>query len=103
MHATIHYSCEFFNGFDSLSRRNQYQRRRVSKKKGKVNFLFASRSSIVQDVAKRMTTAFALNLEARLNQPESGRRPVSELNAGSLLFSSIWTRIKSAFRAVLGR
>ncbi|MGH8700511.1 MAG: xanthine dehydrogenase family Fe-S subunit [Burkholderiales bacterium] len=69
-----------------------------------------SRSSIVQDIAKRMTGAFARNLQARLNQGDSeasadraARAPVSELNAGSLIFSVLWDRIKAAFRALLGR
>jgi carbon-monoxide dehydrogenase small subunit len=64
-----------------------------------------SRSSIVQDIARRMTTAFAQNLEARLNQGGHGAGvdrashvPVSELDAGSLFFSVLWNRIRSLFR-----
>ena len=66
-----------------------------------------SRSSIVQDVAKRMTASFAENLQARLNQGDSGvrteRAAVSELNAGSLVFSVLWDRIKAFFRALFMR
>ena len=66
-----------------------------------------SRSSIVQDIAKRMTVSFAQNLQARLNQGDSGvrtdRAAVSELNAGSLIFSVLWERIKTFLRALLGR
>jgi carbon-monoxide dehydrogenase small subunit len=66
-----------------------------------------SRSGVVQDIAKRMTGSFAQNLQARLNQGNSGvrtdRAAVSELNAGSLVFSVLWDRIKRFFRALLGR
>jgi carbon-monoxide dehydrogenase small subunit len=66
-----------------------------------------SRSGVVQDIAKRMTGSFAQNLQARLNQGNSGVRTdrvaVSELNAGSLVFSVLWDRIKRFFRALLGR
>jgi carbon-monoxide dehydrogenase small subunit len=65
-----------------------------------------SRSSIVQDIAKRMTTAFAQNLQVHLAAADSGtsaartahaRAP--ELNAGSLFFSVLWERIKRLFGA----
>ena len=66
-----------------------------------------SRSSIVQDIAKRMTGAFAQNLQTRLNQGDSGARTgraaVSEFNAGSLIFSVLWDRIKTFFRTLFGR
>ena len=64
-----------------------------------------SRSSIVQDIARRMTAAFAHNLEARLNERagvvESQTAPPRsvELDAGSILFSVLWSRIKSFFRS----
>jgi carbon-monoxide dehydrogenase small subunit len=67
------------------------------------------RSGIVQDIAKRMTAAFAANLEARLNETRAGgsgakREPhMAELNAGSLFFSALWMRIKGYFRSLLGR
>ncbi|MGZ5230251.1 MAG: xanthine dehydrogenase family Fe-S subunit [Burkholderiales bacterium] len=69
-----------------------------------------SRSSIVQDIAKRMTAAFAQNLEARLNQssptPNAGRAktaPAAELNAGSLVVSVLWNRIRDFLRSLLRR
>ena len=66
-----------------------------------------SRSGIVQDIAKRMTASFAGNLQVRLNQGDSGvrtdRAAVSELNAGSLVFSVLWDRIKAFFRALFIR
>jgi carbon-monoxide dehydrogenase small subunit len=69
-----------------------------------------SRSSIVQDIAKRMTAAFAQNLEARLNQTSAGPKavrakpaPAAELNAGSLVVSVLWNRIKAFLRSLLGR
>ncbi len=69
-----------------------------------------SRSGIVEDIARRMTGSFARNLEARLNQSTSGARTgyaagasVPELDAGSLIFSVLWDRIKTFFRALRGR
>lgn len=67
------------------------------------------RSSIVHDISRRMTAAFAQNLEARLNR-EHGHadiaRPAertSEINAGSLFLSVLWGRIKTLLRSLLGR
>ena len=65
-----------------------------------------SRSGIVQDIAKRMTAAFAQNLETRLNTGESGAPAAhapAELNAGSLFFSVVWDRVRKFFRALGGR
>lgn len=68
-----------------------------------------SRSSIVKDIAKRMTDAFAENLRARLSQAESGAaattapEPAAELNAGSLVFSVLKDRIVGFFRSLFGR
>jgi len=69
-----------------------------------------SRSSLVQDIAKRMTGAFARNLQARLNQGDNGASaghaaaaPAAELDAGSLIFSALWDRIKTFFRTLLKR
>ena len=69
-----------------------------------------SRSSIVRDIAKRMTETFAHNLQARLNQSASGLgeghavdAPTTKLDAGSLIFSVLWDRIKNFCRALLGR
>jgi carbon-monoxide dehydrogenase small subunit len=55
-----------------------------------------SRSSIVRDIAQRMTAAFAQNLQARLDRSEA---PAAELDAGSLFFSALWRRIKALFRS----
>jgi carbon-monoxide dehydrogenase small subunit len=64
------------------------------------------RSSIVQDIAQRMTAAFAQNLQARLDQGDGGpggslqgQAPAVELDAGSLFFSVLWKRIKALFGA----
>jgi carbon-monoxide dehydrogenase small subunit len=69
-----------------------------------------SRSGIVQDIAQRMTLAFAQNLEARLRERAGGppadrasRTPAAELDAGSLLLSALWDRIKTFLRGRWGR
>jgi carbon-monoxide dehydrogenase small subunit len=69
-----------------------------------------SRAGIVQDIAKRMTASFAQNLQARLNQGGRGasanstvQAPVAELDAGSLIFSVLWDRIKAFFHGLSGR
>jgi carbon-monoxide dehydrogenase small subunit len=70
-----------------------------------------SRSSIVRDIAKRMTDAFANNLRARLspggNVGTDGEpvpmQPAAELNAGSLVFSVLRERIVAFFRSLFGR
>ena len=69
-----------------------------------------SRSSIVQDIAKRMTASFARNLQARLDQGDNvadaeraTQAPAPELDAGSLVFAVLWERIKQFLRALLGR
>jgi carbon-monoxide dehydrogenase small subunit len=59
-----------------------------------------SRSRIVQDIATRMTAAFAKNLEARLDELQP---TVRELDAGSLVFSAVWQRIKASLRSLFGR
>ena len=68
------------------------------------------RSGLVQDIAKRMTAAFAQNLEVRLSQRESGGStgqtapvPAAELDAGALFFSAVWNRLKTFFHSLLGR
>jgi len=67
-----------------------------------------SRAAIVQDIAKRMTTAFARNLQARLGSGASvnaGSTPrnAAELDAGSLVLSMIVDRIRTFFRRLFGR
>ncbi|MGZ5872943.1 MAG: xanthine dehydrogenase family Fe-S subunit [Bradyrhizobium sp.] len=62
------------------------------------------RPSIVQDVAARLTAAFAQNLEARL-----GGKAISDLSsggggldAGSLIFSVVAGRLRELFRRLFG-
>ncbi|MEO8442434.1 MAG: 2Fe-2S iron-sulfur cluster-binding protein [Betaproteobacteria bacterium] len=61
-----------------------------------------SRSSIVQEIAQRMTRDFAQNLETRLSRPDDGTSAdvrgatqSTELNAGSLLVAALWSRLKA--------
>jgi carbon-monoxide dehydrogenase small subunit len=67
------------------------------------------RSTIVQDIAERMTGTFARNLQQRLNQGDSGSGaamqalPPAELNAGSVVLSVLWDRIRAFFRNLLRR
>ena len=62
-----------------------------------------SRAAIAQDIAKRMTRAFAKNLQTRLDPgphasgADSAAQPVAELNAASMLFAALWERIKALF------
>ncbi|MGV3653685.1 MAG: xanthine dehydrogenase family Fe-S subunit [Noviherbaspirillum sp.] len=68
-----------------------------------------SRSSIVRDIAKRMTDAFAANLRQRMGQDTgagaqaAAPAPAAELNAGSLVFSVILEKIRALFAAPFGR
>ena len=82
-----------------------------------------SRAGIVNDLAARLTTAFAQNLEVALAPTiavasaaspaaESGTAPApppalggtsSEIHAGRLLFSVLWSRITALFRSIFGR
>jgi len=69
-----------------------------------------SRSSIVHDLARRMTEAFAENLRAGLTRgnrtadaESPAQAPVAELNAASVMLSVLWNRIKAIFRSLLGR
>jgi aerobic carbon-monoxide dehydrogenase small subunit len=59
-----------------------------------------SRSSLVRDIARRMTEHFAKNLQARLSGGETtmrGAQPAAELNAGSLVLPVLWERIRRFF------
>jgi carbon-monoxide dehydrogenase small subunit len=57
------------------------------------------RPSIVQDVAARLTAAFAQNLEARLGGKAAADLPAGGgLDAGSLVFSAIAGRLQELFR-----
>jgi carbon-monoxide dehydrogenase small subunit len=68
-----------------------------------------SRSSIVHDIARRMTGAFARNLQTRLGASGRGAQAAesdsaaAELDAGSLFLSALWNRIKAFLRALLRR
>jgi carbon-monoxide dehydrogenase small subunit len=68
-----------------------------------------SRSSIVKDIAQRMTDAFAANLRARLGHTggEDGDsappQAAAELNAGALVFTVLRERIVDFFRRLFGR
>ena len=66
-----------------------------------------SRSGLIQDVANRLTQAFAKNLEVRLGAGEgSGQAapaPAAELNAGSLILSVMGDRLRRLLRRLIGR
>ena len=68
-----------------------------------------SRGGIVTDLAARLTAAFADNLQARLDA-EAGGAPAgatepaaAKLDAGGLLVSVLWARIKAVLAALFGR
>ncbi|MGC2786387.1 MAG: 2Fe-2S iron-sulfur cluster-binding protein [Roseiarcus sp.] len=64
------------------------------------------RSGLVQDIAGRLTAAFAKNLEARLSAgDDAGRSPLSaqEFNAGSLITTVLLGRVKDFIRRIFGR
>jgi carbon-monoxide dehydrogenase small subunit len=66
-----------------------------------------SRSGIVNDLAERLTTAFARNVEARLSGGadswNGAAAPRPELDAGSLILSVLRTRIRRFLDRLLGR
>jgi len=66
-----------------------------------------SRSNLLRDIARRMTQAFARNLQTRLGGSGTPTQitapPAAELNAGSLFLSALWDRIKAFVRALLRR
>ena len=64
------------------------------------------RSGLVQDIAGRLTAAFAQNLEARLSAGGDAAAPpplVRELNAGSLITTVLLGRVKDLIRKIFGR
>ena len=63
------------------------------------------RFGLVQDIASRLTAAFAQNLEARLSGGSDAvaAHLVRELNAGSLITSVLLGRVKDFVRRILGR
>ena len=66
-----------------------------------------SRSGIVNDLAERLTAAFAKNVEARPSGGEDSSRgavaPQAALDAGSLILSVIRTRIRRFLDRLRGR
>jgi aerobic carbon-monoxide dehydrogenase small subunit len=64
------------------------------------------RSGLVQDIAGRLTAAFAQNLETRLSAGSDGAAApplVRELNAGSLITTVVLGRAKDFIRRIFGR
>ncbi|HEY5205169.1 MAG TPA: SRPBCC family protein, partial [Roseiarcus sp.] len=64
------------------------------------------RSGLVQDIAGRLTAAFAKNLEARLSAGDDAERSphsAPELNAGSLITTVLLGRVKDLIRRTFGR
>ncbi len=65
-----------------------------------------SRSSLVKDLASRLTAAFAQNLEARLSIGSEGAAAppmIRELNAGSLITTVLLGKMKDFFGRFFGR
>jgi aerobic carbon-monoxide dehydrogenase small subunit len=63
-----------------------------------------SRSTLIHDIARRMTGAFAQNLHARLSKGgDAPGAPAAELDAGGLFFSALVSRIKRVVRGLLRR
>jgi carbon-monoxide dehydrogenase small subunit len=65
-----------------------------------------SRSGLVQDLAGRLTAAFAQNLEARLSVGNDGAEAppmIRELNAGPLMITILLGRVRDFFRRFLRR
>ncbi|MGB7974773.1 MAG: SRPBCC family protein, partial [Roseiarcus sp.] len=63
------------------------------------------RSGLVEDIAGRLTAAFAKNLEARLSAGDDAAAPrlVRELNAGSLITTVLLGRVKDLIKRIVGR
>jgi carbon-monoxide dehydrogenase small subunit len=64
------------------------------------------RAGLVQDIAGRLTAAFAQNLEARLSARDDAEHSppsASELNAGSLITTVLLGRVKDLIRRIFGR
>ena len=67
------------------------------------------RGGLVNDLVARLTEQFAASLHARLDEisgagsGRAGQGPVSEFNAGRLVFAVLWDRIMVFFRALSGR
>jgi carbon-monoxide dehydrogenase small subunit len=64
------------------------------------------RSGLIQDIASRLTAAFAQNLEARISAVDNAAAApplVRELNAGSLIATVLLGRAKHLIRRIFGR
>ena len=62
-----------------------------------------SRADLVHDIATRLISAFAQNVEARLGRADQATTPAAELNAGGLFFSVVKERIRARLRHLVGR
>ncbi|MFP3921757.1 MAG: xanthine dehydrogenase family Fe-S subunit [Dichotomicrobium sp.] len=63
-----------------------------------------SRSGLVRDLVSRMAAAFAGNLEARLaGRGEGAEGEARALDAGGMVFSVLWARIRAFFARLVGR
>lgn len=62
-----------------------------------------SRGTLVRDLVARLAAAFAQNLEARLSGRGDATAEPAALDAGSLIFSMLWDRIKTFFGRLVGR
>jgi carbon-monoxide dehydrogenase small subunit len=63
-----------------------------------------SRSNLLHDIARRMTSTFAQNLHARLSKGgDAPGAPVAELDAGGLVVSALVSRIKRFVRGLIRR
>ncbi len=63
-----------------------------------------SRGGLVEDVADRLTAAFAANLEARLaGAPPPSSEAAGELDAGSLVFAALSGRLRRLVAALFRR
>ena len=60
------------------------------------------RAGVVQDVAARLTQAFAKNLEVRLGGKAPADSSVAGLDAGSILLSVVGDRLKQVLRNLFG-
>lgn len=61
-----------------------------------------SRGAIVRDLVNRLAGAFAQNLEAKL-EGRDVEQGAQALNAGSLVLSVLWDRLRSFFARLFGR
>ncbi len=61
-----------------------------------------SRGAMVRDLVGRLAGAFAQNLEARLSGRGDTVASPAKLDAGSLVFSIVWDRVKAFLRRLFG-